>query len=58
VLDLRAGIGIPNTLGDIGITAEEAERVGQMAVVDSAAAGNPFPLSAEAYADLFRKAVG
>ena len=58
VLDLRAGIGIPNTLGDIGITAGEAERVGQMAVADSAAAGNPIPLSAEAYADLFRKAVG
>ena len=58
VLDLRAGIGIPNTLGDIGITAAEAERVGQMAVADSAAAGNPIPLSAEAYADLFRKAVG
>ena len=58
VLDLRAGIGIPNTLGGIGITAEEAERVGHMAVADSAAAGNPIPLSAEAYADLFRKAVG
>ena len=58
VLDLRAGIGIPNTLGDIGITAGEAERVGQMAVADSAAAGNPIPLSAQAYAELFRKAVG
>jgi alcohol dehydrogenase class IV len=58
VIDLRSRIGIPENLGDIGITAEEAGRVGEMAVADSAAAGNPVPLSVRQYAELFREAVG
>lgn len=58
ILDLRAGIGIPNTLGEIGITAAECDRVGQMAVSDSAAAGNPVALTTDDYAKLFCQAVG
>jgi alcohol dehydrogenase class IV len=58
VIELRGAIGIPNTLGEIGITADEAERVGQMAIADSAAAGNPVAFTAEEYAGLFKRAVG
>ncbi len=58
VLDLRSEIAIPATLGEIGITTDDAERVGQMAVEDSAATGNPIAFSAEEYTQLFTRAVG
>ncbi len=57
VLDLRKTIAIPNTLADIDIDDAEAERVGSMAVEDPAAGGNPLALSADEYAELFKRAV-
>lgn len=57
ILTLRREVGIPHTLADIGITAEEAERVGKMAVNDPSAGGNPISFTAEQYSQLFTLAV-
>lgn len=57
ILALRREVGIPHTLADIGITAEEAERVGKMAVNDPSAGGNPISFTAEQYSQLFTLAV-
>jgi alcohol dehydrogenase class IV len=57
VLGLRAVIGIPNTLAELGIDDAQVERVGDMAVVDPSAGGNPIPFTAPQYAALFRRAL-
>lgn len=57
ILELRASIGIPDTLAEIGIDASQAERIGRMAAADPSAAGNPVSLSAEQYSQLFTDAV-
>lgn len=46
-------LGIQTKLADIGIPAERAQDIGRMAVADPSAGGNPVPLSAAEYADLF-----
>lgn len=57
VLELRNGIGIPHTLGDIGIDGGDAAKVGAMAVADPSAGTNPIPFTAEQYSKLFLRAV-
>ena len=57
MLDLRQAIGIPNTLGDIGIDAAEAALIGAQAVADPTAATNPVPFTAEQYTQLLGHAV-
>ena len=57
LLDLRATIGLPHRLADIGIDDTEAELVGRMSVVDGCARTNPVAHSAEGYARIFRAAV-
>lgn len=58
VLDLRAGIGIPATLAEVGVPAAAIDRVPAMAVADPSAASNPIRFSAEAYAGILRAAIG
>ena len=57
VLALRAEIGIPHTLAEIGIDDSRAEQVGAMAVVDPTSATNPIPFDAGRYESLFADAV-
>lgn len=57
VLTLRRQVGIPNCLADIGIDDAQQVRVGEMAVVDPSAAGNPLPFDAQQYQALFVRAV-
>lgn len=57
VLALRETTGIPHTLAAIGIDDAQAERIGQMAVVDGSAATNPINFDAAGYAAILRKAV-
>jgi len=57
VLQLRADIGIPHSLSDIGSDGAQAARVGQMAAVDPSGATNPIAFSADDYAALFQRAV-
>ncbi len=46
VLRLREEIGIPHTLGAIGITAADADALAPMAAVDIVAGENPIPFTA------------
>ena len=57
LLDLRETIGIPHTLSALGIDERDAERVGQMAYADGCSHTNPIRHSAQAYADIFCRAV-
>ncbi|UXI04336.1 iron-containing alcohol dehydrogenase [Photobacterium sp. TY1-4] len=57
ILDLRAELKIPHTLAEIDITIEEAQRVGEMAVADPSAGGNPIQFSAAEYSRIFTDAV-
>ncbi|MDX1734786.1 MAG: iron-containing alcohol dehydrogenase, partial [Halioglobus sp.] len=57
VLALRREVGIPAGLADIGITDGDAQRVGEMAASDAAAAGNPIAFDADAYRALFTDAL-
>ena len=41
VLKLRADIGVPHTLGELGVDDSQAELIAGMAIVDPSAAGNP-----------------
>lgn len=57
ILNLRAELNIPHTLAEIDITIEEAQRVGEMAVADPSAGGNPIQFSAAEYSRIFTDAV-
>ncbi|NOY84954.1 MAG: iron-containing alcohol dehydrogenase [Nitrospirae bacterium] len=57
ILSLRKTLQIPETLQDIGITASERDRIGQMAFDDPSASGNPISFTAEDYAAIFENAV-
>ncbi len=56
-LALRKDVGIAHTLKDIGIDDTDQTQVGEMAVVDPAAGGNPIAFTAEQYSTLFHHAV-
>ena len=49
VMELRARIGIPDTLQEIGIGDDRANEIGSMAVADPSATTNPIPFDAGAY---------
>ncbi|OQS36244.1 iron-containing alcohol dehydrogenase [Chromobacterium haemolyticum] len=53
VLQLRASLGIPHTLAEIGIGADAAADIGRMAKADPSDGGNPLPLSADDYRAIF-----
>jgi alcohol dehydrogenase class IV len=57
VLTLRRELGIPNTLADIGVTADQSALVGSEAAIDPSAGGNPIPVDAAALEKIFRAAV-
>ncbi|MBX8518910.1 iron-containing alcohol dehydrogenase [Pseudomonas cichorii] len=57
LLQLREEIGIPHTLGAIGIDERDAELVGRMAFADGCSHTNPIRHSAQAYSQIFIHAV-
>jgi len=57
VLALRAELGIPHSLTEIGIGNDRAEEVGTRAVNDAASGGNPIVFSAEKYSEIFVNSV-
>lgn len=57
VLELRSEVGIPHSLGEIGIDDRRIEQVGKMAEVDPSAGTNPTTFSAVEYSKLFTKAL-
>lgn len=57
ILALRAELGIPHTLAEIGISNDRAEEVGTKAVDDAASGGNPIAFNAEKYSEIFSNSV-
>jgi hypothetical protein len=57
VIELRAQLGIPNTLAEIDIDDSDSETVGKMAVADPSADGNPISFSSDEYQRIFQAAV-
>lgn len=57
VLDLRAETGIPMSLAEAGVPADDIARVSQMAVEDPSAATNPVAFTAGDYGAILRQAL-
>jgi len=57
VLDLRREIGIPHTLGEIGIKMEHVPVLAAEALRDPSSGGNPVAMTAADYDALFRRAI-
>ncbi|HVC89679.1 MAG TPA: iron-containing alcohol dehydrogenase [Acidobacteriaceae bacterium] len=57
IIDFRQQLGIPNTLTEIGVPSDRIQDVGRMALADPSAGGNPIPLTAAEYADVFSHAL-
>ena len=57
VLQLRKEVGIQHTLAEIGIPADETKRIGEMAVLDPSAGGNPIQFTHKQYTQIFECAL-
>ncbi len=57
VLELRESIGIPHTLGDLGVQEDLVDELTRRAVVDPSGATNPVPLNEFNLAQLYRAAI-
>lgn len=57
VSGLRSEIGIPHTLLELGISADQADRVAQMAVNDPSASTNPIPFDVDGYKKILLRAI-
>lgn len=57
VIAFRQSLNIPNCLGEIGIDTVQAKAIGQLAVADPSAYGNPIAFTAEQYTSIFKNAV-
>ncbi len=57
VLQMRRELGIPHSLGAIGVSADKAEIIGREAAIDPSAGGNPRPVDAATLERIFRAAV-
>ncbi|MBF0675811.1 iron-containing alcohol dehydrogenase [Pseudomonas sp.] len=57
ILALRAEIGIPHSLRELGIDDRHSELLGQMAAADPSAGTNPIAFSADEYRLLFERAL-
>jgi alcohol dehydrogenase class IV len=57
VLEMRRALGIPHSLADIGVSADQAAIIGREAAIDPSAGGNPIPVDAVQLEGIFRAAV-
>ena len=55
VMDLRAELGIPETLTALGVPHERVDRMAEMAIVDPTAGGNPVELTLDRARALFEE---
>jgi len=53
----RENLGVPENLGEIGVSTDKADRIAEMALVDPSLPTNPMPASADQLKDLFVDAV-
>jgi len=57
VVRLRAGIGVPHRLSELGVDDRRIDQIVEMALVDPTAAGNPVPLTREGLRAIFEDAL-
>jgi alcohol dehydrogenase len=57
VLDLRAKLGVPHTLADFKVDGAQREKIGDMAIVDPTAGGNPVELTRAVALEIFDRAM-
>jgi alcohol dehydrogenase class IV len=57
VLALRQELGIPHSLGDVGVTQAHGEALAPQAFLDPSTGSNPRPLTPVDFVDLFTKAI-
>jgi alcohol dehydrogenase class IV len=57
IVALRAELTIPHSLGETGINIAQIEKIGQMAVKDPAAGGNPIQFTAQEYSAICLAAI-
>lgn len=57
LMAFRQALQIPDKLQAIGITTDQAEQIGELAVQDPSASGNPIPFTAQQYTAIFIRAV-
>jgi len=57
ILELRAEIGVPNTLQDLGVNDDQIDLIVEMAPKDPTAGGNPVALDKRAARTIFRRAL-
>ncbi len=58
VLEMRADIGIPNTLAEIGVREEHAAVFAPQALADPSTGGNPLPMTEEDFRVLYLNCIG
>ncbi len=58
VLKMREQLGIPHSLAEIGVSADNAGVIGREAAIDPSAGGNPISVDAAQLEKIFRAAVG
>jgi alcohol dehydrogenase class IV len=57
VMEMRRELGIPHSLAEIGVSADNASIIGSEAAIDPSAGGNPIPIGAAQLEHIFRAAV-
>jgi alcohol dehydrogenase class IV len=57
VVELRADLGIPHTLQELGVPDSRADQIARMAEADPSAGGNPLPFDAAAARRVFEAAM-
>lgn len=57
VLELRASLGVPNKLGDLGVGRDRIDELAAMAIADPSAGGNPVELTLDAATRLFEECI-
>jgi alcohol dehydrogenase class IV len=57
VLELRTAIGVPTTLAELGMRADQAESFSRQAYEDPSTSGNPVPMTQADFALLYRNCI-
>lgn len=57
VVALRLRLEVPHTLSDFGVDGEQRDKIGDMAIVDPTAGGNPVELTRERALEIFDRAM-
>ncbi len=57
ILELRSGLGIPNSLAEIGVDDRHTEEIARAAAEDPSAIGNPLPVSPGDLESVFQNAL-